>query len=65
MNIELRSKEYFVDGMHVSIEYREGDIYYITIQRKDGGVLFSGRQEELEEKDRFTKNILEFLEEIL
>ena len=65
MNIEIKTQEYIVDGMHISLDYKNGDIYDITIQQKDGEVLFSGSFEELEEKDRLTKNILEFLEEIL
>ena len=64
MNIELRIQEYTVDGMHISLYYKNGDIYDITIQQKDGEVLFSGSFKELEEMAGVTHNILAFLEEI-
>ena len=64
MNIELKIEEYMVDGMHISLDYKNGDIYDITIQQKDGEVLFSGSFKELEEMVGVTHNILAFLEEI-
>lgn len=45
---ELMSQDFVVYGHHVSLSYKNGDLVDVTVQEKDGTVLFSGNYQQLE-----------------
>ena len=45
---ELISQEFSVHGYHVSLSYKNGDLVDVTVQEKDGTVLFTGWPKHLE-----------------